>query len=240
YSGHTSRPGESKGARSRLSRGRSHQGFSSQAGRANTRGEERDHVAITVVKRNGEREPYDANKINLAIEDASRGLDENITWVTQIAGELELTLFDGITTQQLDEAVIQVALQNVKDDPEFDTIAARLLLKTIYKNVLGHYDSPEELKALHRDHFRTNLLRGVREGLLDTRINDETFDFARLAEVLEPSRDDLLKYIGLVTLNNRYGLKGKNGDALEVPQFFWMRVAMGLSFNEKDPTATAI
>ena len=106
-------------------------------------------MAITVVKRNGEREPYDANKINLAIEDASAGLDENITWVTQIASELELTLFDGITTQQLDEAVIQVALQNVKDDPAFDVVAARLLLKTIYKRVLGDYTSAEQLKALH-------------------------------------------------------------------------------------------
>ena len=72
-------------------------------------------MSITVVKRDGSREAYDANKINLAIEHAAQGLDDNITWVTQIASELELTLFDGITTQQLDEAVIQVALQNVKD-----------------------------------------------------------------------------------------------------------------------------
>ena len=70
-------------------------------------------MSITVVKRDGTREPYDANRINLAIEDATQGLDENIGWVTQIASELEITLFDGITTQQLDEAVIQVALQNV-------------------------------------------------------------------------------------------------------------------------------
>ena len=55
-------------------------------------------MGITVVKRSGEREPYDANKINLAIEAATVGLDDNITWVTQIASELELTLFDGITT----------------------------------------------------------------------------------------------------------------------------------------------
>ena len=51
---------------------------------------------ITVVKRNGEKEAYDANKINLAIERAAEGLDDSITWVTQIASELELTLFDGI------------------------------------------------------------------------------------------------------------------------------------------------
>jgi ribonucleoside-diphosphate reductase alpha chain len=196
-------------------------------------------VGITVVKRDGTREPYDANKINLAIEDASAGLDENITWVTQIASELELTLFDGITTQQLDEAVIQVALQNVKDDPAFDVVAARLLLKTIYKRVLGDYSTDEELVALHREHFAANVTRGVEEGLLDTRLT-ELFDLDLLASHLAPQHDELLKYIGVVTLNNRYGIKGRNGDALEVPQYFWMRIAMGLSLNEKDPNTSAI
>ncbi len=196
-------------------------------------------MGITVVKRSGAREPYDANKINLAIEAATVGLDENITWVTQIASELELTLFDGITTQQLDEAVIQVALQNVKDDPAFDTVAARLLLKTIYKRVLGDYETAEELDALHREHFIPNITRGVDEGLLDPRLT-RLFDLERLRGRLEPARDELLKYIGVVTLNNRYGIKGRNGDALEVPQYFWMRIAMGLSLNEQDPTAAAI
>jgi ribonucleoside-diphosphate reductase alpha chain len=196
-------------------------------------------VAITVVKRNGQREPYDANKINLAIEHASTGLDENITWVTQIASELELTLFDGITTQQLDEAVIQVALQNVKDDPAFDTVAARLLLKTIYKRVLGDYETAEQLKALHASHFAANVTRGVEELLLDPRLT-QLFDLDVLASALEPAHDELLKYIGVVTLNNRYGIKGRNGDALEVPQYFWMRIAMGLSLNEANPTEHAI
>jgi ribonucleoside-diphosphate reductase alpha chain len=196
-------------------------------------------VAITVVKRDGQREAYDANKINLAIEHAAKGLDDNITWVTQIASELELTLFDGITTQQLDEAVIQVALQNVKDDPEFDTVAARLLLKTIYKRVLGDYETAAELKELHRSHFAANITRGVEEQLLDTRLT-ALFDLDRLADALEPAHDELLKYIGVVTLNNRYGIKGRNGDALEVPQYFWMRIAMGLSLNEANPTEQAL
>jgi len=196
-------------------------------------------VSITVVKRDGSREPYDANKINLAIEKASEGLDENITWVTQIASELELTLFDGITTQQLDEAVIQVALQNVKDDPAFDTVAARLLLKTIYKRVLGDYETAGELKRLHAEGFARYIRRGVDEDLLDERLAS-LFDLDSLGAVLEPAHDELLKYIGVVTLNNRYGIKGRNGDPIEVPQYFWMRVAMGLSLNEEDPTTHAI
>ena len=196
-------------------------------------------MAITVVKRNGAREPYNANKINLAIEEAAEGFPDKLAWVTQIGTELELTLFDGITSQQLDEAVIQVALQNVKVDPGFDQIAARLLLKTIYKSVLGDYNSAEELKSLHAQHFEANIRRGVDEGLLDARLT-EMFDFDTLAKELEPNYDELLKYIGVVTLNNRYGVKGRNGDPLEVPQYFWMRIAMGLSLNEKDPTTVAL
>jgi len=192
-----------------------------------------------VVKRNGEREQYDANKINLAIENATQGLDDRITWVTQIASELELTLFDGISTQQLDEAVIQVALQNVKDDPAFDTVAARLLLKTIYKRVLGDYETAAELKDLHTRHFRAYIERGVAEDLLDPRF-PALFDLDLLAVALEPAHDELLKYIGVVTLNNRYGIKARNGESLEVPQFFWMRIAMGLSLNEADPSAAAL
>ncbi|HTL41820.1 MAG TPA: ribonucleoside-diphosphate reductase subunit alpha, partial [Pseudolysinimonas sp.] len=60
------------------------------------------------------------------------------------------------------------------------------------------------------------------------------------AEALDPSHDELLKYIGVVTLNNRYGIKSRNGEPLEVPQYFWMRIAMGLSLNEADPTAAAL
>ena len=196
-------------------------------------------VGITVVKRNGQREQYDANKINMAIEEATHGLHDNIAWVTQIATELEITLFDGITTQQLDEAVIQVALQNVKDDPAFDVVAARLLLKTIYKRVLGDFSTPEQLKMLHREHFAENMKRGVEEGLLDPRLA-ELFDLDALAAEIDPGHDDLLKYIGVVTLNNRYAIKGRNGDPLEVPQYFWMRISMGLSLNEKNPTEHAI
>jgi len=196
-------------------------------------------VSITVVKRDGTREPYDANKINLAIERAAGGLPDSIAWVTQIASELELTLFDGITTQQLDEAVIQVALQNVKDDPAFDVVSARLLLKTIYKRVLGDYENEAELRELHRAHFPGYIHRGVDEALLDPRFPD-LFDLDALADELDPTNDELLKYIGVVTLNNRYGIKARDNEPLETPQYFWMRVAMGLSLNEANPTTHAI
>src|SRR5690606_5024353 len=131
---------------------------------------------ITVVKRDGTREPFDANKINLALVEASEGLPDQISKVVQVASELQLTLFDGITTEQLDEAVIHTALQNAKDDPDFDKIAANLLLKNIYKKVLGNYTNPADLKKLHATKFPEYLKQGIADGLLDKRLNNKVFD----------------------------------------------------------------
>ena len=195
---------------------------------------------INVVKRDGTKEPFDANKINTAILKACEGLPDQISKVVQVATELQLTLFDGITTEQLDEAVIQTVLQNVKDDPNYDKIAARLLLKTIYKQILGDYETAEELKKLHAREFPKFVKAAVKEGLLDKRMADGRFDLKKLAAELDPARDDLSKYLGVVTNKNRYALRKQNGSPIETPQFTHMRIAMGLSYNESDPTAAAI
>jgi ribonucleoside-diphosphate reductase alpha chain len=195
---------------------------------------------IHVVKRDGTRERFDANKINLALVKASEGLPDQISKVVQVATELQLTLFDGITSEQLDEAVIHTALQNVKDDPDFDTIAARLLLKNVYKNILGDYDSDAELKKLHETNFAAYLKAGIADGLLDARMNSKLFDIKRLAKALDPSRDNLSKYLGVITNKNRYALRKQSGEPLETPQYTHMRIAMGLSFNQPDPTAAAL
>ncbi len=92
---------------------------------------------IRVLKRDGSLTPYDGAEVATSIADAARGLDDAVTQAVQLRSEVEITLFDGISTSQLDEAVIQVALGNVKDDPAFDTIAARLLTKHLYKQVFG-------------------------------------------------------------------------------------------------------
>jgi ribonucleoside-diphosphate reductase alpha chain len=197
-------------------------------------------MSIHVVKRDGTRAPFDANQVNLALVEASEGLADQIQKVVQVASELQLTLFDGITTEQLDEAVIHTALQNVKDDPDFDKIAARLALRNIYKKILGHYKDQKELRALHAKAFPAYLKDGIKDGLLDKRMNDKVFDIKKLAAALDPTRDDLSKYLGVITNKNRYSLRKNDGDPIEVPQFTHMRIAMGLAFNEKDPTAAAL
>lgn len=194
---------------------------------------------IHVTKRDGSREPYNADRINKAIERAAAGLPDQISITTQIASELAITLFDGITTEQLDEAAIGVAIQNVKDDPSFDKVAARLLRKVIYKRVLGGYDTELELALLHQARFPGYIRDAIEEGLLDTRLQ-ELFDLDALAAALDHTRDDLMKYIGTVTMRNRYMITDRHGKALEVPQYFWMRVSMGLALNEADPTGMAL
>ncbi len=196
-------------------------------------------MTITVIKRDGTRAPYDGYEIARSIEEASTGLDDQVARITQLQSELEITLFDGITSEQLDEAVVQVALQNVKDDPAFDTIASRLLVKTLYKKIFGDGVTRDEVYSFHGPAFVASIVRGVELGLLDPRLA-ELFDLEVLGAALDPDRDDLIRYIGAQTMRTRYMICEPDGTPLEVPQFFWMRVAMGLSLNEVDPTATAI
>ncbi|MCO7239234.1 ribonucleoside-diphosphate reductase subunit alpha [Aeromicrobium sp. CnD17-E] len=196
-------------------------------------------MTITVIKRDGSRADYDGYEIAKSIEEAATGLPDQVSRATQLRAELEITLFDGISSEQLDEAVIGVALQNVKDDPAFDTIASRLLVKTLYKKIFGEGVTREEVYAFHGPAFVRAILRGVELGLLDARLA-EVFDLERLGSALDPDRDDLLRYVGAQTMRNRYMITEPDGTPLEVPQFFWMRVAMGLALNEEDATSAAL
>lgn len=195
---------------------------------------------IKVVKRDGTSEAFDANKINMELIAAAEGLPDQISKVAQISSEVQLTLFDGITTEQLNESIINTALQNIKDDPDFDVIASRLLLKTIYKSVLGDYKDSADLKKIHEIKFPEYLKEGIKLGLLDKRMSGNIFDIPRLAAAIDPKKDELSKYIGVITNKNRYALRNSKGDALEVPQYTHMRIAMGLSYNAKNPTESAL
>ena len=195
---------------------------------------------IKVVKRDGTSEAFDANKINMELIAAAEGLPDQISKVAQISSEVQLTLFDGITTEQLNESIINTALQNIKDDPDFDVIASRLLLKTIYKSVLGGYKDSADLKKIHEIKFPEYLKEGIKLGLLDKRMSGDIFDIPRLAAAIDPKKDELSKYIGVITNKNRYALRNSKGDALEVPQYTHMRIAMGLSYNAKNPTESAL
>ncbi len=203
-------------------------------------------MTTTITKRDGSRVPFNADRINKSIERACYGMTDPISKVIQIATETRLTLYDGITTEELDMATINAALQNTQFDLEFDKIATRLLLKVVYKKVLGDYDpddeagnmSKEEFSKLHANHFKEYVLSAVERNLLDKRMGT-LFNLDDLSSALNVERDELYKYSGLSTMQNRYLMKNEKQAPLETPQYFWMRVAMGMSLKETDPTLWA-
>src|SRR3989338_7987032 len=202
-------------------------------------------MTLTFTKRDGTKVPFNADRINKSIERACYGLKDPISKVIQIATETQLTLYDGITTEEMDAATINAALQNAQYGIEFDKIATRLLLKVIYKKVIGDYDNDEakiitqtEFVKLHNNYFREYVLDAVERGLLDTRMAT-TFNLEELSSYLNTDNDELYKYSGLSTMQNRYLVKNEKQIPLETPQFFWMRVAIGMSLNEALPNKWA-
>ncbi len=203
-------------------------------------------MSITITKRDGTKASFNADRINKSIERACYGMTDPISKVIQIATETQLTLYDGITTEELDLATINAALQNTQYDLEFDKIATRLLLKVIYKKVMGDYDpdneagviTRDEFAKLHADHFKEYIKNAVDKKLLDERMYT-SFDLDELASALDVENDDLYKYSGLSTMQNRYLMKNEKQSPMETPQYFWMRVAMGMSLNESNPTEWA-
>lgn len=202
-------------------------------------------MTLTITKRDGTKVPFNADRINKSIERACYGISDPISKVIQIASETQLTLYDGITTEEMDAATINAALQNAQYGMEFDKIATRLLLKTIYKKVIGDYDNdeskvvkPEEFAKLHSAHFKEYVLKAVEKNLLDKRMATN-FNLEELAAHLKIENDELYKYSGLSTMQNRYLMKNEHQQPLETPQYFWMRVAMGMSLNESEPNVWA-
>ncbi len=197
-------------------------------------------MSIYVTKIDGTRELHNADRVNRSIERACAGLIDPIAMVTQIATETYLTLYDGITVDELDHATINAAVQNIKDDIQFDKVATRLLLKTIYRKVVGDYDkeSHEDLRIKHKEAFAGYIKSGVEGNRLHPDMMNK-FDLKVLADTLDIDRDELFVYAGLDGIINRYFLKNDKQQPIETPQFFFMRIAMGLSYNEKNPTEYA-
>ncbi len=145
---------------------------------------------------------------------------------------------DGMDETQLHEALILTARTLIERGPDFDRLTARLLLARARDEVhrtLGLEDRPGPLN--YRELFPQAIRRGVEAELLDPELLQ--FDLARLAEALEPERDDAFTYLGLQTLYDRYFLHHEQ-QRIELPQSFFMRVAMGLAMHEIDREEKAV
>jgi len=196
---------------------------------------------IFITKRDGSKQVFNADKINRSIERACSGLTDPVAMVVQVATDTRLMIYDGITTEEMDRATIDAAVQNIKNDIEYDKVATRLLLKTIYRRVVGDYDldNPDDLKEKHAKGF----IKYINEGIMANRLHQnmrDKFDLERISKAINLDRDELFIYSGLDGLMNRYSIKDVTQQTTETPQYLFMRVAMGLSYNEKDPNLWAI
>lgn len=145
-------------------------------------------------------------------------------------------LYDGVPLADVEQALILAARGLIETDPDYDRVTARLLLQRLAREVLGSTHAPEDLPEAQRAHFPHYIRLGIDAGLLDPRLGE--FDLPRLAQALEPARDGQFGYLGLQTLYDRYFLH-IDGRRIELPQLFFMRVAMGLALNEVEREARA-
>nr|WP_202214820.1 ribonucleoside-diphosphate reductase subunit alpha [Methylacidimicrobium sp. AP8] len=185
---------------------------------------------LTFVLRCGERVPLDPEGLRRELEDACRGLEDRCSWES-LAEETLRSLYDGVTEEEIDQAMILAARSRVEREPAYTYVAARLLLAKIYREVLPEIRAREELEAVHRKFFPISVRHGVDVGRLSPDLLG--FDLEKLAGALRFERDRNFTYMGLQTVYDRYLLHHEER-RIETPQYFWMRVAMGLALAEKE------
>ncbi|MBT9467443.1 ribonucleoside-diphosphate reductase subunit alpha [Hydrogenophaga sp.] len=184
----------------------------------------------------GQRVPLDLQRLQALIADACSGLGKDIH-ADPIVAETKRNLYDGVPIEEVYKASILAARTLIEKDPDYTYATARLLLHTIVKEVMGEEVPSSEMGARYADYFPQFIKKGVDNDLLDERLLQ--FDLARLGAALKPERDLQFDYLGLQTLYDRYFLHVRK-TRIELPQSFFMRVAMGLSLNEIDREARAI
>ena len=191
---------------------------------------------LTAVKRDGTVVLFNVREIEEAVRRAGRGLDAVDTGL--VLREVVHNVYDGIPTSQVQQALVLAAAAFIEKDPEYSKLAARLQLDIVYREVLGRSTTEEERDTVYRESFTQCIEEGIRAGRYDERM--ARFDLELLSKSLKLERDDLFQYLGVQTIYDRYLLRDQNAHCLELPQGFWMRVAMGLAIEEPDPNERAL
>ena len=193
------------------------------------------HV-INVVKANGERQLLDVAALKALIKSACAGLEAD-TDAEHILSETLKNLYDGVAEDEVNKSAIMAARAMIEKDPSYNLVTSRLLLNSIRLEILGEAVSQEDMAERYAEYFPCYIKRGVAAELLDEKLGE--FDLERLGRALVASRDTQFGYLGLQTLYDRYFLH-IDSQRIELPQAFYMRVAMGLALNEIDREARAI
>ncbi|WP_323071474.1 ribonucleoside-diphosphate reductase subunit alpha [Mycetohabitans endofungorum] len=188
------------------------------------------------VNDNGIVRPLDLAALRNVITAACDGLGEAVS-AEPIVAETVKNLYDGVPLSQVYDSAILAARTMIEKEPAYSQVTARLLLHTIRREILGEEVLQSEMGERYAEYFSQFLKRGVEAELLDEKLLQ--FDLKKLGDALDASRDLKFGYLGLQTLYDRYFLH-VDGQRIEMPQAFFMRVAMGLALNEIDREARAI
>jgi ribonucleoside-diphosphate reductase alpha chain len=192
---------------------------------------------ITVRKRNDTPAVFDDAEFRAYINSACKGYD-GVVDTEELVRRCETGIFDGIKTKDISKLAVMSARAFIeKDPPAYSAVTTRLFLYDLYKEVFaGDFSN---INNTYASSFVASITKGVRQGTLAKEM--EGFDLNAMSKALHIERDELLGYRGLQTLYDRYFIRDRETDLpIEVPQFFWMRVAMGLAINEKDKESKAI
>ncbi|MDH1290230.1 ribonucleoside-diphosphate reductase subunit alpha [Comamonas terrigena] len=188
------------------------------------------------VTDNGQRQPLDQERLKALFEAACRNLNPDIS-AAPILSETLRNLYDGVPLAEVYKAAILAARTLIETDPDYTYVTARLLLHTIVREVMGRDVQPADMDAAYADYFPGFIQKGVDNELLNPELLK--FDLPRLGKALKAERDQQFDYLGLQTLYDRYFLHVRK-TRIELPQSFFMRVAMGLALQESDRDARAI
>ncbi len=190
---------------------------------------------------NGTKVPLDSARLALIVEEACAGLDG--VEAAPVLGEIQRNIYDGISQDELALAAVMAARTLVEQEPNYTYVSARLLLDKLRTEVLSYVHgapataSQADMAVRYADYFPAYIKTGIKAELLDADLG--RYDVKRLAAALKPERDLTFQFLGLQTLYDRYFLHA-NGNRIELPQAFFMRVAMGLAVREIDREARAI
>ncbi len=189
---------------------------------------------ITVIEQ-GQRKPLDRERLQRLVAAACEGLADAAP-----DGIVEATLrdlYDGVPMEEVRKSAVLAARALIEKDPAYSYVTARLLLDIIRLEVLGDPATQADMETRYAAYFAAFIDRGIAAELLDPEL--ARFDLARLGKALKAQRDLQFGYLGLQTLYDRYFLHS-DGQRIELPQAFFMRVAMGLAIKEQDREARAI
>ncbi|MEI6344073.1 MAG: ribonucleoside-diphosphate reductase subunit alpha [Verrucomicrobiota bacterium] len=183
---------------------------------------------LGVTLRDGSRETLEPQRIRRTLIRACRGFEDRCE-AREMADETMRNLYDGVRIVEIEKAMIFAAKSRIEQDPAYGYVTARLLLDVIYGETLPGYEHYHDVTVAHSTRFRAYLDEGIAAGRLTPGLLE--FDIDRIAAALKPERDLLFNYMGLQTIYDRY-LIHIGGRRIESPQFFWMRVCLGLALNE--------